>query len=54
MQLWEQGLVGLDIPANDYLRAYHSPRCTIHYLAIAMRFGSGFFSGAKCASRGGS
>lgn len=22
MQLWEQGLVDLDVPANDYLRAY--------------------------------
>ena len=22
MQLWEQGLVDLDAPANDYLRAY--------------------------------
>ncbi|MGH3480487.1 MAG: serine hydrolase domain-containing protein, partial [Nocardioidaceae bacterium] len=22
MQLWEQGLVGLDAPANDYLRAF--------------------------------
>jgi hypothetical protein len=48
MQLWEQGLVGLDTPANDHLRAYHPPRCTIHYSAIA-RFGSGFFSGAKSA-----
>jgi CubicO group peptidase (beta-lactamase class C family) len=25
MQLWEQGLVDLDAPANDYLRTYHLP-----------------------------
>jgi CubicO group peptidase (beta-lactamase class C family) len=23
MQLWEQGLIDIDAPANDYLRAYH-------------------------------
>jgi CubicO group peptidase (beta-lactamase class C family) len=37
MQLWEQGLVDLDAPANDYLRAYQLVPAKAHWRPATLR-----------------